>query len=288
MISIIICSRKPDIPKSLKDNITATIGVDYELIIIDNSGEKYSIFQAYNEGTRLSKYPYLCYMHDDILFHTKNWGEKVISHFNKPELGLIGIAGSHFVPRLPGAHWSTGISSRHLLQTIGSKTQRESYRYYNTEDTSLKAVIIDGLWMCIPRKVLKKVQFDDITFSGFHSYDSDICMQIIKANYEIRIVFDIDIEHFSLGLRNKVWLENLFVFFNKWKHDLPLAAFEISDSKISEANYTNAREIVEQLRLNKLGFINIFRVWFSYIRINPPVNKQNIKYWLSLAKSTLQ
>jgi len=287
MISIIICSRNPDIPKSLKENITDTIGIDYELIIIDNSNNKYSIFQAYNEGVHLSKYPYLCFMHDDILFHTQDWGKKVISHFNNPNVGLIGVAGSHYVPRLPGAHWSTGISSRQIRHTIGGKTQQDFYRYPDNKEASLQAIIIDGLWMCISNEVLKKVRFDDITFSGFHCYDSDMCLQILKANYEVRIVFDIDIEHFSLGLRNKIWLENLFIFFNKWKHELPLASIEITDQKISEANYTNAREIIEQLKINKLGYFNILKVWFNYICINPPVNRRNIKYGLSLVKRTL-
>ena len=37
MISIIICSRTPSISSDLIDNINKTIGVQYELICIDNS-----------------------------------------------------------------------------------------------------------------------------------------------------------------------------------------------------------------------------------------------------------
>ena len=44
MISIIICSRTERINYDLSENIKKSVGCDYELIIIDNSENKYSIF----------------------------------------------------------------------------------------------------------------------------------------------------------------------------------------------------------------------------------------------------
>jgi hypothetical protein len=49
------------------------IGCEYESIIIDNSENRYSIFEAYNLGIDKSKYEYLCLMHDDILIYTIEW-----------------------------------------------------------------------------------------------------------------------------------------------------------------------------------------------------------------------
>ena len=287
MISIVICSRGSDVPKVLKDNIAETIGVYYELVIIDNTQNKFSIFQAYNEGVKLAKYPYLCFIHEDILFRSENWGKKAISHLADTQVGVLGVAGSHYIARLPGAHWSTHINSGNILHNTEGETKREFFKYSGNNLASCKAIIIDGLWMCFSKEVFEKVRFDNITFSGFHCYDSDICLQILKENYEVRIVFDIDIEHFSLGSRNKMWLENLFILFNKWKYNLPLAVIEIPASKISEANYFNAREIIEQLKINNLGYFYILKVWFNYFRINPLTNLRNLKYALSLAKRTL-
>ena len=99
MISLIICSRQPDIPQSLKENIAETIGVEYELVVIDNSKNQYSIFQAYNEGVRRAKLSYLCFMHDDILYHSPDWGKKVVEHFEDKRVGAIGVVGSHYMPR---------------------------------------------------------------------------------------------------------------------------------------------------------------------------------------------
>lgn len=88
MISIIICSRKNYISSKLLQNINDTIGTLYELITIDNSSNKYSIFSAYNLGVKQAKYPFLCFMHDDILFNTESWGRKVINHFNNSKIGI--------------------------------------------------------------------------------------------------------------------------------------------------------------------------------------------------------
>lgn len=75
MISIIICSKYSKINCELEQNIENTIGnMPFEIITINNSQNSYSIYQAYNKGIKEAKYPYLCFMHEDILFHTVNWG----------------------------------------------------------------------------------------------------------------------------------------------------------------------------------------------------------------------
>jgi len=75
MFSLIICSRNNDICDELKKNISLTIGsYKYEIIVVNNSKNEYSIFQAYNVGVRKAKFQYLCFMHEDILYLTNNWG----------------------------------------------------------------------------------------------------------------------------------------------------------------------------------------------------------------------
>lgn len=286
MISIIICSRDEDISQKLKENINTTIGVDYELIIIDSTKSKYTIFQAYNHGANLAKYPILCFMHDDILFHTKGWGKKVYDHFENKDVGIIGVAGSHYMPKMPGAYWSCGVFSINVVQNTDDWKETNFLNYLNNHKHFIRALTLDGLWFCIPRKVMQEVAFDEFTFKGFHCYDSDICLQIINLNLEARVVFDIEIEHFSLGNRDDDWLKNIFLLYKKWKHLLPISAFELSEIEKAEAHYQNARELIEISRSNKFGIVNILFVWFLYVRLNPPFNKQNINYSLSLLKRT--
>jgi hypothetical protein len=69
MVSIIICSKYQQLDKQLLLNIQNTIGTAYEVVNIDNSQHQYSIFEAYNIGVSRAKGEYLCFMHEDVLFH---------------------------------------------------------------------------------------------------------------------------------------------------------------------------------------------------------------------------
>src|ERR1700743_2400536 len=99
----------------LKKNIKDTIGTPHEIILIDNSANSYSIFQAYNIGVKQSRFPNLCFMHDDITYHTKNWGSKVLKHFEDEQRGAIGIAGSPYAACLPGSWWAGGMVNEILV-----------------------------------------------------------------------------------------------------------------------------------------------------------------------------
>lgn len=50
MLSIIICSISPERLQEISQNIHATIGVEHEIIAIDNREKCWSIARAYNEG----------------------------------------------------------------------------------------------------------------------------------------------------------------------------------------------------------------------------------------------
>lgn len=59
MVSIIICSVSPHLLKKLQQNIAQTIGVEYEIIAIDNREKHWPIAKVYNYGAQQAKYPYL-------------------------------------------------------------------------------------------------------------------------------------------------------------------------------------------------------------------------------------
>ena len=105
MISLIICSRTPEISNKLATNIAETIGCEYELVVIDNSRNSYSIFSAYNEGVRRANGNILCFMHDDILYKTIDWGKKVNCLYKENEnIGVVGVLGSHYLTSKEG-YW---------------------------------------------------------------------------------------------------------------------------------------------------------------------------------------
>lgn len=236
MISLIICSKSKDISHELKRNIEETIGVEYELIVVDNSENYYTIFSAYNEGVRRAKYSYLCFMHEDILYHTFDWGKKVINHFINEMVGLIGVIGGHYLPDTPSTWFSTEFCSGKIIQ--GHKDRDGIYKVFEDKrqilnsDLSIEAVAVDGLWFCVPKHLFDIISFDNYTFKGWHGYDIDICMQIIQIGYDIRVVNDILIEHSSYGNSDKNLYRAMKLFHTKWKNTLPLIrGIDISDEE---------------------------------------------------------
>lgn len=248
MISIIICNKKANLCPELEDNIRDTIGVEYEVINIDNSHGQYSIFQAYNEGVRQAKGDILCFMHDDILFRSKGWGRVIEDAFMADErMGAIGVAGGHFMPDCP-CSWSTcKTTSFHVWQANLDGTATE---YGCTDYADGKRLVevasLDGLFICIRRSLFNTILFDDQTFAGFHCYDSDICMQVLAAGYSVNVTFDIGIEHRSNGACNQQYYDNIELWHKKWHSYLPLTrGIQLTDSE-KRIHQEYAIELIEQ------------------------------------------
>ena len=227
MLSLIICSRTSKISDELEKNIVETIGCEYELIVIDNSKKKYNIFQAYNEGIKLAKGDILCFMHEDIQFHTPKWGIITMSYFKDKTIGLVGVIGTHYMPKSPAAWWKTHYLAGQLIQgnfvNNVYKTKKILYDQYNESHTSLvEACTIDGLWFCMPKSIFDTIKFDDLLYHGFHCYDMDICMQVIQSRYKVMISNDILIEHLSIGTCDELWIDNLNIWYKKWRKFLPI------------------------------------------------------------------
>lgn len=250
MISLVICSRQQDIPQSLKDNIAETIGVEYELVLVDNSKNLYSIFQAYNQGVQRAIFPYVCFMHEDILFHTVDWGVKVIEHFKDKTIGLIGVVGGHYMPKCPASWWSTECHSGQILQGQFNDDkytiEKFEWRRYKPENSErVEVAVVDGLWFCVLKDLFLDIKFDEQVFSGFHCYDTDICCQISNTGYSVNVVFDILIEHKSYGNQDLSFYNERTKCFNKWAENLPL----VKGTSLTDVDVTDRLQFV--LELNK-------------------------------------
>ncbi|MBQ9591388.1 MAG: hypothetical protein IJR32_00935 [Paludibacteraceae bacterium] len=244
MISIIICSRKADISDELKTNIATTIGCEYELCVIDNSSNEYNIFTAYNEGVLRAKGDVLCFMHEDIVFHSSEWGS-VVSEIYKREkkLGVIGVIGGQFLPKTPTSYWEGGCGLGQIIQGITKQGQYRTFlngRKIETLDATyalVDVVAVDGLWMCAPRWLFEEgiIRWDCDTFDNFHCYDMDICIQTIQAGYRVAVVGGVVIEHQSYGNTDTNYCKQSQKLFDKWKDELPLVrGREMSEQEIEE------------------------------------------------------
>lgn len=253
MLSIIVCHRHVELLTAIKKSIETTIGIPYELIVVDNTKNKYSLFSAYNEGVKKSKYNILCFMHEDILFHTDGWGTNVTNHFENSKIGMIGILGGLAQSSIPSAWWFNnylGKSARSLLLRSDRKGTEKLYQYYSNpfnEKDRTEAIILDGVWFCIRKSLFNKISFDEKTFAGFHLYDADISMQVLQysKNY---IVYDILIEHKWSGKISKDYYLELIKFSNKWKDNLPVQSKKVEDDYMNYYNWIALRSYILEMK----------------------------------------
>ena len=259
MLSLIICARANDIPLSLKENIAATIGADYEIVVIDNSDNNHSIFSAYNQGAQKSKYPYLCFMHDDIAFHTQNWGTKVVNYFADEATGAIGIAGTPYFPMMPGAWWS-GKARNQITVDDQDGVITPTVLYYPHEADKNECVVLDGIWLCIRKSLFEKIKFDDVHFSGFHFYDIDISLQIHKLGFKLYCVFDVWIQHFSGGNMDETWLKNALLIQKKWQRQLPASCLKFTYLQTCKFEFRALNDYLTVLIVNKVPKKDIYKI----------------------------
>ena len=266
MLSVIICSRTSRLAPELQRNIEETIGCEHQLVVIDNSENRYDIFQAYNEGVRRSRYGILCFMHDDILYHTSGWGCNVVKWFKDPTIGMLGISGSTYLSRIPAIWWASGywgdkIAIRqNSVDTDKLDPQNSTRTCVNPLNESCSEVTMnDGLFFCIRKELFDRgACFDEQTFKGFHFYDLDISFQVRERGFRVVCVYDILLEHRSHSVLNETWLSAARLFYDKWSRSLPASTVNYDKETISQLEYDTYKTMKRILRENKTGFFSYY------------------------------
>ena len=263
MISIIICSRGAEYCTNVKANILHTIGIPFEIIVVDNAANKYSITQAYNNGASKAIYSYLCFVHEDVIFDEQDWGKKVIDHFDgDPEIGLIGIAGGSYKSLAPSS-WFPLVKlepefpiHQRLIQHFGDRVVSENVNPFH--ENKSRVACIDGVWFCCRRKIWDTVKFDE-TMQGFHCYDLDFSLAVNKIA-RVVIVYDILLEHFSAGNFGSDWVKATYLLHKKWSTALPVNYTTIKRKAIKELEVKSRELFIYYMKVAKLKPTDIFNV----------------------------
>jgi hypothetical protein len=277
MISVIICSRNNEQLSLVKKNIEETIGVPFEILSIDNSNNKYSICTAYNTAASEAKYETLCFMHEDIVIRTYNWGNIVLDIL-KQDFGLAGVAGSMYKSRSISG-WTTGNPQYDFFNVYHTLPNGELSHYYsNNFDAPVKeCIVLDGLWLCCNKSIWEKVRFNSALLKGFHFYDIDFsirCSSITK----VAVTGNIDIEHRSKGNFSNAWMKEALVFHNHYKKRLPVMK-EVKDKGLIE-NLEKKIYLFWQKRLNneRMSFFNRMQMqWYAFKYMPKVVIKKLLK-----------
>lgn len=252
MISIIISSYLPKYFSNLEDNISKSIGVPYEVIKIDNPGLM-GICQAYNQGARRARYENLVFMHEDVLFHTKDWGEKLIKHLNNEDTGIIGIAGSSYVPYAPSS-WTVSEQYNFVNILQGNKDNSEYFHIHTTKSNRNNVFAVDGVFLSIKKEKYNQFKFNEGLLKGFHGYDLDFSLRVSKR-FQNYVIDDILIQHFSGGNLDKNWLD--------------------ANIKVRE-NISSDFKHITDIETEKKAFFDFLYIFFKYY----PINRKNIVFTL--------
>lgn len=270
MISVIICSRAKIIKTNLFQNIKNTIGCKYELIVIDNSENKFSIFQAYNLGIEKSLGDYLCFLHDDVFIHTDGWGSIIQRVFRDDlQLGVLGIAGSKVKTKMPSGWWNCPNMYKdiNIIQHTFSDLI-EKWNYGFKTGTISEVVSIDGVFIVLRKE--HKLLFNK-KLEGFHNYDLNICLECKIKGYKIAVTNEILIEHFSNGSVNKEWYKSTLNIHEIYKDSLP--AYLSDETKMLNLKILEIKNGFNFLKYYVRFGLNfsILKLWFNILLIGANV-----------------
>ncbi|MCH7396452.1 glycosyltransferase family protein [Belliella sp. DSM 107340] len=290
MISIIVCSVRKDQLEQFQSNVSETIGVPFELISIDNTIDPKSITQVYNEGAKLAKFETLCFVHEDVAFKTKNWGQNLVNFFNSNQkAGLVGIAGCAYKPKMPTGWGCQGLEGLlikiNLIQHYKHKNQKPTLHFLNGgNDLHARVACIDGVFMATRKKVVEEIPFDN-DLKGFHGYDIDFSIRV-NARYEAYVAFDILLEHFSEGSFDQYWFENIIYIHDKLRGSLPLNPLNLTKKQMVTCEKRSFRFMAKfcSTRLPISTAVKILKMsvlkeydYFTYLKMYYSLTKAYIK-----------
>jgi len=194
MVSIVCCSITPKKANALRKNLEKLlVEQHWEFVVIDDA---HSLSEGYIRGIAKSTGDVVVLCHDDIEIIVDDFYERLIDALTNVD--IVGVAGTTLVngpavfwARHPYCHgWVTHSNAQGDL--IPTPMSMAPPRVDGAQ-------ALDGVFIAAHRKVFDRVQFDPITFDGFHFYDLDFTYRAFLAGLRVRIQCDILLIHASEG-----------------------------------------------------------------------------------------
>ena len=206
-------------------HIGDTIGIKHKVVCYPNYNQ-FSLPQIYNDAISKHKAKDCIFVmcHNDIILKTRNWGKVLLNHFNNTKYGIIGIAGTTFIPE-NGMWWGDRSKMYGVVEHtngISEWVSEYSKEYHGVKPT----IMVDGLFMALdPDKIVKGFNED---YGKFHFYDITFCVDNYLEDIDIGVTTSIRVLHKSVGQTNQSWEENRQKFASEYK--LPMR--HVSEDKL--------------------------------------------------------
>lgn len=268
MLSIITCSVSKSFLSKFIISIEKTIDIAYEIIVIDNSIEKLYLAEAYNRGAAKAKYPFLVFVHEDVEFLNLNWASNLVEILDNPKVGIVGIAGSTYLPSSPSSWYMPDDGLNKVFIHQGFKYSGFPERFDNRGEDLTPVYLLDGVLLAMRREVFNEFPFNE-KLKGFHAYDADICHRVVKK-YKNLFTNQIELIHHSEGKPDKLFFD-MIVEYKKSYLDYPFTKrnfyveFEIIKQLFIHLRvYYSRNEVVKVLhpyvKIKNLGLFNFFKI----------------------------
>ena len=255
-VTIIICSRSSENLHRSTSVIRKTIGLDFEILSSLHSS-KLGLSQSYNQLAIQAKYDYLIFMHDDLIFHTMNWGKLVLNLLINKSIGLVGLMGACY----KSSYTSIWTACDYSLYRNSKETDTNDYS---------DVVVVDGCFLAMRKNTLISHQFDT-KLSGFHGYDLDISLNILRS-LKVVVANKISFEHLSNGVKDIKWFDDTSYVHNKWESILPARVGHTTDYSTKFSDYLSLKDQFNSIRHfqknNSLLFAIYIKMIFKYFRFN--------------------
>lgn len=265
MISVIVCSIKPHLLEQLKININKSIGVDYELMVYDNRKDRKGLCAVYNQLAKRANHSILCFVHEDVVFDTQDWGKFLLNTITENNIGVLGVAGSKYKSALCSG-WYTGNKDFDCATILHRFPDHDEKIYLSPSEKNIveEVVCVDGVFIACKKEVWKQTLFDEENLKGFHFYDLDFSLRAAQS-FKVAITYQIDIAHLTFGGDfGDNWITTAMFYHKQNKHLLP-------STKLVNASQKNeldiAKTTLDVLKNQKIFWGNKIK-WIQFQKLH--------------------
>lgn len=167
MISYIVASNDTEVlNRNLIQSLYDKDNKEDQIIVVDET----SIFRAYNAGIKKAKNKIKCFIHNDVIVLNVDLLRKSIINECTNDRGIIGVIGTKNKNSIPWWEPPTDCCGSVVDGRLG---------LIKFDDGGCECSLLDGLLLATNQDI----EFDE-RYSGFHIYDHDICMEMMKRGYK--------------------------------------------------------------------------------------------------------
>jgi hypothetical protein len=226
MITVITCSRHP-MPQSVQErNIAKTVGAPHEYRMIDASRGPLNFAAAYNWAAGQAVGDLIVFLADDGYFMSMNWGAALEAKFGADgALGVVGVAGTQHLFRDKCSWTAAGrpfVKGRLVYHLQNSDFIAVAF---SAEKGDHEVVACDGGMLAVRTDLVRKVWFDEATFTGEHFWDLDFCLRA-RAMARVIVTSDITVKRMSQAVYGQAWQEAGAAYLQKHAATLPVSCAE--------------------------------------------------------------